>query len=58
MVMTGIASSGGRHARLFAHVSLITQSPPLVPPLGDLYGNSSRKFMIFCAGASGGEDVS
>jgi len=38
------------------HMCLFTQSPPLVTPLGDLYGNSSRKFMILCAGASGGED--
>jgi len=31
---------------LFAHVSFITRSPPLVTPLGDLYGKSSRKFLI------------
>jgi len=41
--------------RLFARVSFITQSPPSVTPLGDLYGSSSRKFVSFCAGASGGK---
>jgi len=43
--------------RLFAHVSFIAQSPPSVTPLGDFYGDSSRKFMNFCTGASGGEDA-
>ena len=42
-------------AMLFARVSFVTQSLPLVTPLGALYGNSSRKFMIFCAGTSGGQ---
>jgi len=40
------------HTRLFARVCFITRSLPLVAPLGDFYGNSSRNFMIFCAGTS------
>jgi len=42
------------HTRLFAGVSFVAQSLPSVTPLGDLYG-ASRKFVIFCAGASGGK---
>jgi len=44
----------GTHTWLFAVASFIVQSPPSVPPLEDFYGACSRKYEIFCAGASGG----
>jgi len=55
MMMTGLTSSGGGRTRLIAGVSFLTQSPLLVTLLGNLHGNSSRKFVIFCGVTSGGK---
>ena len=36
-----------------ANVSFIAQPPPSVTPLGDLYGDCSRRFVIFCTRGGG-----